>query len=118
MVSGKPYPLRDGKVFLFFFNPECLHCAHAAKELAKLEWGDTKVVAVSTQLNQFAADFMKETGLKADAIADEAERLRAVFHFVDVPYGVALEEGVQRAAFPAMEGPEAVAKLREMGFAR
>lgn len=118
MVSGKPYSLHEGKVFLFFFNPECLHCAHAAKELAKLDWGGTKVVVVSTQLNQFAPDFLKETGLRADAIADEAETLRAVFRFVDVPYGVALENGVQRAALAEMEGPEAAAKLRELGFAR
>lgn len=118
MVSGKAYPLHEGKVFLFFFNPECLHCAHAAKELAKLDWGETKVVAVSTQLNQFAEDFLKETGLKADAIADEAETLRGVFRFVDVPYGVALENGVQRAALTEMEGPEAAARLRELGLVR
>ncbi|MCL6546382.1 MAG: DoxX-like family protein [Bryobacteraceae bacterium] len=118
MVAGKPFALHEGKVFLFFFNPECLHCAHAAKELAKLEWGQTRVVVVSTQLNPFAPDFLKETGLKADAIADEAETLRAVFRFVDVPYGVALENGVQRAAFTDMESPEAAAELRRLGFAR
>jgi len=118
MVSGKPFALHEGKVFLFFFNPECLHCAHAAKELAKLDWGETRVVVVSTQLNQFAPDFLKETGLKADGIADEAETLRAVFRFVDVPYGVALENGVQRAAFADLESPQAVERLRQLGFAR
>jgi len=118
MVSGKPFALHEGKVFLFFFNPECLHCAHAAKELAKLDWGGTRVVVVSTQLNQFAPDFLKETGLKADGIADEAETLRAVFRFVDVPYGVALENGVQRAAFADLESPQAVERLRQLGFAR
>ena len=118
MVSGKPFALHEGKVFLFFFNPECLHCAHAAKELAKLDWGETRVVVVSTQLNQFAPDFLKETGLKADGIADEAETLRVVFRFVDVPYGVALENGVQRAAFADLESPQAVERLRQLGFAR
>jgi len=118
MVSGKPFALHEGKVFLFFFNPECLHCAHAAKELAKLDWGETRVVVVSTQLNQFAPDFLEETGLKADGIADEAETLRAVFRFVDVPYGVALENGVQRAAFADLESPQAVERLRQLGFAR
>lgn len=118
MVAGKPFALHEGKVFLFFFNPECLHCAHAAKELAKLDWGDTRIIVVSTQLNQFAPDFLKETGLKADGIADEAETLRAVFRFVDVPYGVALDNGVQQAAFADMESPMVAQQLRRLGFAR
>jgi len=116
-VAGKPFPLHQGKVFLFFFNPECLHCDHVARDFAKLEWGDTTVVAVSTQLPQFAREFLESTGLKA-VIADEAETLRSVFRFVDVPYGVALEDGYQKAAFKDLEEASAVTRLRELGFVR
>jgi hypothetical protein len=44
--------------------------------------------------------------------------LRKTFSFVDVPFGVALENGHQRAAFTTFETPEAIDTLRKLGFAR
>lgn len=117
VVEGRPVPLHEGKVFLFFFNPECLHCDHAARDLAKLDWKDTTILVVPTQLAQFAPDFLRDTGLRAQ-ITTDAGKLREVFQFVDVPYGVALVNGQQRAAFTDLQGPAAAAKLRELGFVR
>ncbi len=115
-VDGKPFPLREGRVFLYFFNPECLHCAAGARELAGLQWGETKVIAVATQLPEFGQDFLDTTGLKAALTAD-AEALRSAFSFVDVPYGVALEQGTQRAAFTHFDDGSALAQIRKLGFA-
>jgi uncharacterized membrane protein YphA (DoxX/SURF4 family) len=115
MVDGKAFPLREGRVFLFFFNPECSHCNHSATELAKLNWGETKIVGVVTQLPQFGPDFMRETGLKGVITAD-VNVLKNTFSFVDVPFGVALENGRQRASFPNVDPLLAAETLRKLGF--
>lgn len=115
MVDGKAFPLREGRVFLFFFNPECSHCDHSARELAKLNWGETKVVGVVTQLPQFGPEFMRDTGLKGVVTAD-VDILKSTFSFVDVPFGVALESGRQRASFPNVDPGPAAETLRKLGF--
>src|SRR5438045_8502213 len=51
-VDGKPYSLQHGKIFIYFFNPECMHCLEAAKKLAKLNWVETRIVGVATQQPQ------------------------------------------------------------------
>ncbi len=114
-AAGEPVHLRQGRVFLFFFNPECLHCYAVARELSRLDWGQTRIVAVSTQLPEFAQDFLHSTGLQA-VLSPDAELLKKTFAFVDVPYGVALESGTQRAAFTTFESAPAV--LRKLGFVR
>jgi uncharacterized membrane protein YphA (DoxX/SURF4 family) len=116
-VDGKPFPLAQGRVFLFFFNPQCLHCDHAARELAKLDWGQTAVVAASTQLPQFGPEFLSSTQLRG-VLTSDVETLRKVFSFVDVPFGVALENGRQRASFTNFDGKQAPEKLRELGFVK
>ncbi len=116
-VEGRPLSLEQGRFFLFFFNPECLHCDHAARELARLNWGQTRVVAVPTQLAQFSHEFLQSTGLKG-VLTSDAELLRRTFPFTDVPYGVAVENGYQRAAFTNFEGPEVEASLKRLGFVR
>src|SRR5438270_6909493 len=42
-VGGQPYALRHGKIFLFFFDPACMHCFDAAKRMSQYHWGDTRV---------------------------------------------------------------------------
>lgn len=114
-VDGKPYSLEQGDIFLFFYDPECLHCDAAAKRMSKLNWKDTKVVAIPTHDPQFAAAFLHDTGLTAVTSLD-IDQLRAVFKFVDPPYGVALVRGRQKAAIASWEDAEPAATLRRIGF--
>jgi uncharacterized membrane protein YphA (DoxX/SURF4 family) len=114
-VDGKPFALREGRVFLYFFNPECTHCDHAARELGKLAWGGTRVVGVPTQMPQFGPQFMSSTNLRG-VLTSDAEPLRKIFAFTDVPYGVALENGQLKAAVSVFEATEPEQTLRKLGF--
>jgi uncharacterized membrane protein YphA (DoxX/SURF4 family) len=118
-VDGKPVSLMHGHVFLFFYNPECMHCDAAARRMSKLDWKDTRVIAIPVQDPQFAASFLHDTGLKAGTSTD-LDVLRAKFKFVDAPYGVALDRGRQKAAIAAaaFEDPEPAATLRPLGFVK
>jgi len=117
VAGGERISLHEGRAFLFFFDPECLHCDQVARELARLAWGETRVVGVVVAQPQFGAEFMKETGLPGVLSAD-AETLRKTFSFVDVPYAVALEQGTQRAAFVHFDGTGPADTLRRLGFVR
>jgi uncharacterized membrane protein YphA (DoxX/SURF4 family) len=114
-VDGKPYSLEHGQIFLFFYDPQCLHCDAAARRMAKLNWKSTKVVAIPTQEARFAAAFLHDTGLSAGT-SNDLQLLRGTFQFVDPPYGVALERGRQKAAIAAFEESEPAATLRRLGF--
>ena len=116
MVDGKPYSLQQGKIFIYFFNPECLHCLDAGRRMAKLNWGETRIVAVPTEQPQFAQNFMRNTQLPGVVSTDTA-LLRQTFSFVSTPAGVALENGRQKAALTQFEGDEPAATLRKLGFA-
>jgi uncharacterized membrane protein YphA (DoxX/SURF4 family) len=114
-VDGQPFSLQQGEIFLFFYDPECLHCDAAARRMAKLNWKSTKVIAIPTHDNQFAAAFLHDTGLKAGTSFD-LKLLRSTFQFVDPPYGVALERGRQKAVVAGFEESEPAATLRRIGF--
>jgi len=114
-VDGKPFSLSQGEIFLFFYDPECTHCDAAARRMAKLNWKNTKVIAIPTHDPQFAASFLHDTGLQA-ATSNDLAPLREVFKFVDPPYGVALEHGRQKAAIASFEESEPAATLRKIGF--
>jgi hypothetical protein len=116
MVDGKPYSLQHGRVFVYFFNPECMHCLEAGKKLAKLSWGETQFVGVATEQPQFGQGFMQTTGLKG-VIATDLAMLRKTFPFVDPPAGVALENGHEKAMLTQFEGDEPAATLKKLGFA-
>jgi hypothetical protein len=119
VVDGKSQSIADGKVFLFFYDPQCMHCDAAARFMAKFDWGNTRVISIPTTEPQFAAAFLHDTGLKA-ATSLETAKLRKVFKFVDPPYGVALENGRQVAAFNQAQFniPSPKADLQKLGFAR
>lgn len=114
-VDGRPYSLEQGDIFLFFYDPECLHCDAAAKRMAKLNWKDTKVIAIPTHDPQFAAVFLHDTGLKAGTSLDTA-LLRSKFQFVDPPFGVALVRGRQKTVVASFDESEPAATLRKIGF--
>jgi uncharacterized membrane protein YphA (DoxX/SURF4 family) len=114
-VDGKQFSLWKGEVFLFFYDPECMHCDAAARRMAKLNWKNTKVIAIPTHDPQFAPAFLHDTGLVAGTSFD-LQLLRSKFQFVDPPYGVALQRGRQKAAVAAFEESEPAATLRRIGF--
>ena len=114
-VDGKPTDLRTGKVFLFFYDPECMHCDRAARAMATYNWRDTRVVAIPTREQHFAKAFLSDTGLKAGTSL-ESDRLKKVFPFGDPPYGVALENGHERSPLSRFDENEPAATLRKLGF--
>jgi uncharacterized membrane protein YphA (DoxX/SURF4 family) len=114
-VDGQPYSLEHGKVFLFYFDPQCMHCYDAAKRMAQLHWGDTRVVGVPINQAQYAAQFAQETGLRM-ALTSDREKLRAVFPYAGVPAGVALENGREMAALTKFDGDEPAATLKQLGL--
>lgn len=116
-VDGKPTDLTHGKVFLFFYDPSCMHCDAASKFMSTLNWGDTKVVAIPTVNPQWAASFLHDTKLKASTSLD-LEKLRKAFPFVDPPFGVALVNGQAKETFGQAQfnAPLPAPDLRKLGF--
>ena len=119
IVDGKPTDLRHGKVFLYFYDPECSHCDAAAKFMSKLDWGNTNVVAIPTHDPQFAKDFLHDTHFRAGTSL-ETVKLRNTFKFVDPPYGVALVDGQVKATYPQAQfnEPLPAPDLRKLGFVK
>jgi hypothetical protein len=117
VVAGRPYSLQSGKIFVFFFDPQCMHCFAAAQRMAQLHWGDTRVVAVPVEQPQYAAQFLSDTGLTA-AISTDFDKLKEAFHYASYPFGVALENGREIAPLTQFDGDEPVAALKRLGFAR
>jgi uncharacterized membrane protein YphA (DoxX/SURF4 family) len=116
IANGQPFSLQHGKVFIYFYNPVCMHCDEAARRMAKLNWGDTKIIAVPTVFPQYAASFLHDTGLKAETSL-ELGKLEKVFPFkTDPPYGVAIEDGREKGAVAQYDGTEPAATLRKLGF--
>lgn len=114
-VDGQPYSLQHGRVFLYFFDPECSHCYQAAKEMAGYRWSDVRVVAVPTAQARFASHFLKETGLKAK-VSSDLELLKKAFPFTAGPFGVALLNGRSQEQFLHFEGDQPSSGLRKLGF--
>lgn len=114
-VDGRPYSLQEGKIFVYFFDPECLHCLHAAQRMATYNWGETKVLVVPVQQQQLAQTFLQDSGLRA-AVTTDAELLKQTFPIAGVPAAVALEDGRQVKFITQFDGDEPGPALRELGF--
>jgi hypothetical protein len=115
LVDGRPYSLEHGKVFLFYFDPACMHCFESAQRMSKLHWADTRVVGVPIAQVQFAAQFMRDTGFRM-AITTDRDKLKAVFPYAGVPAGVVIEDGRQKAALVKFDGEEPAANLKQLGL--
>jgi len=115
MVDGKPYAIDQGHVFLFFYDPSCPFCDAAARRMSKYQWKDTTVIALPTENPQWAASFLHDTGLKALTSTD-TEKLRRVFKFINVPYGVALDGGREKAVVQNFDASEPARTLRPLGY--
>ncbi|HXM42368.1 MAG TPA: DoxX family protein [Bryobacteraceae bacterium] len=114
-VNGKPYSLQDGKILIFYFDPECLHCLDAAKRMSKLNWGDTRIVAVPINVPQFGQGFLDDTHLRA-VLSSDLQQLKKIFPFVSAPAGVALVNGREKMALTQFEDPEPADTLKKIGF--
>ena len=115
LVEGRPYSLAHGKVFLFYFDPACMHCFESAQKMSKLHWGDTRVVGVPISQGRFAAQFMQDTGFRM-AVTTDRDKLKEVFPYAGVPAGVVLENGRQKAALVKFDGEEPAASLKQLGL--
>jgi uncharacterized membrane protein YphA (DoxX/SURF4 family) len=119
IVDGQLFSLHQGKIFLFFYDPQCSHCDQAARDMSKMDWGATRIVAIPTSEPRFAAAFLHDTGLKAGTSL-EFVRLKKAFPFkTDPPYGVALENGHEKgtiARYGSNNEPEH--SLRALGMIR
>lgn len=117
VVDGKPENLAQGKVFLFFYDPMCSHCAAAAKFMGKMNWEGTRLVTLPTNVPQYAKDFLGDAKLNASTSLETA-KLRKDFQFVDPPFGVALLDGQVKETFPQTKfnEPSPEADLKQLGF--
>jgi uncharacterized membrane protein YphA (DoxX/SURF4 family) len=115
LVDGRAYDLQKGKVLLFYFDPECMHCFHAAEKMAHLRWGATRVVGVPITHPQFAPQFMADTGL-AMPISSDLEKLRQIFSYTAIPTAIALENGREKGVLVKFEDEEPVPQLKRLGF--
>jgi hypothetical protein len=114
-VGGKPYSLQQGKILIFYFDPECLHCLDAAKRMSKMNWGDTRIVAVPINVPQFAQGFLDDTHLRA-VLSNDHPQLKKIFPYVSAPAGVALVDGREKMALTQFEDPEPADTLKKLGF--
>lgn len=116
--DGTTISLQNGKVFIYFFNPQCLHCLEAGRKLAALNWGDTRFVGVPTENPQFGGWFMGKAGLTGKGpVSRDLDVLRKVFPFDLPPAGVAIENGYEKGMLLQFEDKEPGATLKKLGFA-
>lgn len=119
IVDGKPFSLQHGRIFLFFFDPECSHCNDAARHMSTYRWKDVTIVGIPTRQPQFAEGFMHDNKLNG-VTSLELQKLKTVFPFGDPPYGVALENGREVGPVQSYDdedtGTEPAATLRKLGY--
>jgi uncharacterized membrane protein YphA (DoxX/SURF4 family) len=113
-IEGGELAINQGPVFLYFFNPTCLHCLDAGIAMSKYQW-KAAYVGIPTQDFDFGPQFVNDAGLKNVKLSPELDRLKALFPFDDVPYAVALNDGKVVAQLRFFEEPELGEKLREIG---
>jgi hypothetical protein len=116
IVDGRPLKLREGRVLLYFFDPECSHCLAVAREMSRHSWGATRIVVLPTRELRFASGFLEEAGLRA-GISPDAASLRKAWPFADPPYAVALDRGRVVATFNSgqMVGEGYYGALKRLG---
>jgi hypothetical protein len=116
--DGHPISLANGRVFIYFFDPHCLHCLEAGRRLAALDWGSTRFVGVPTENPQFAGWFMGKAGLLGKgSVSRDLDPLKKIFPFDLPPAGVAIEGGREKAMLLQFEDKEPRATLERLGFA-
>ena len=115
--DGRMLSLKEGKVLIYFFNPQCMHCLEAGKKMAGYNWGDTRWIGVATENPQFGGWFLGKAGLSGKGpLAKDLDVLKKLFPFDLPPAAVALENGYQKAMLLQFEDAEPAATLKKIGF--
>ena len=115
--DGSVISLSKGKVFVYFFNPQCLHCLDAGRKLAAFNWGDTRFIGVPTENPQFGGWFMGKAGLTGKGpVSRDIDTLRKLFPFDLPPAAVAIENGYSKGILLQFEDKEPAATLKKLGF--
>ena len=115
--DGRMLSLKEGKVLIYFFNPQCMHCLEAGKKMAGYNWGDTRWIGVATENPQFGGWFLGKAGLSGKGpLAKDLEVLKKLFPFELPPAAVALENGYQKAMLLQFEDAEPATTLKKIGF--
>ena len=95
VVDGQPMSLQQGRVFLFFYDPECGTCNAVGKSMGPLKFkDDITLIGIPTRRPQFAAGYLHDNGLNFKTSTDSA-KLREVFKFDNPPYAALIERGRQ-----------------------
>ncbi len=116
--DGSVINLSQGKVFVYFFNPQCMHCLEAGRKLAALNWGDTRFVGIATENPQFGGWFMGKAGLTGKGpVSRDLDVMKKLFPFDLPPAGVALQDGYSKGILLQFEDSEPAATLKKLGFA-
>jgi uncharacterized membrane protein YphA (DoxX/SURF4 family) len=115
-VDGKPFSLQRGRIFLFFYDPQCSHCESAARRMSKFNWkSDVTVIGIPTNMPQWAESFLTDTGFKAKTSLD-LDLLKKTFPYGDPPFGVFIENGREQAPVPHYDDPEPSETLKKLGL--
>jgi uncharacterized membrane protein YphA (DoxX/SURF4 family) len=128
LVDGQAVNIQQGRVILFFFDPQCGTCFAVGQSMAKAKFdSDIRFIGIPTREFEGAPAYMSDptpdggggTGLKKP-ISTEVEKLRTIFKFDFPPVLVMLEGGRQTSGITISEfdevNPENHLKLlREMG---
>ena len=116
MVDGKPFNIRQGHIFLFFYDPHCSHCEEAAQHMSTYGWkSDVTVIGLPTIDPLLAKSFLDYTKLVAKTSSDSA-LLRKLFVFTSPPYGVVLDGGRVKSILTHFDAPEPQPSLQQAGF--
>ncbi len=115
-VDGKPYNLHQGRIFLWFFDPQCSHCEDAAKHMSTYKWkSDVTVISFPTQQPQWAEGFLHDTKFVAK-VSNDTEQMRKLFVFNYPPYGAFIVNGRVKGIVSHYDEPQPEAELRELGL--
>ena len=124
MVDGQPMNLQEGRVILFFFDPQCGTCFAVGQSMAPLKFqSDIKFIGVPTRVPEGAPSYMGDTEAGTHLkkpISTDVAKLREIFKFDYPPFLVLLDRGRQVAGITISEFDEVnpenhVKMLREMG---
>ena len=115
-VAGQEYNLREGKIFVYFFNPSCLHCLDAGLLLSEHKWnGD--FIGVPTEEENFAGAFLKDAGLEEIAeLSLDLDLLKESFPFDLPPYAAVVDNGKVLERIGIFEEPALGETLKQHGL--